>query len=1389
MRVVSAVPSLLILFVTLAFLPIQATANNSSGHGGSSQAQGHSNAKHNCGWWRQCNSWFIAPQNYASGQSIQGVDPATGVLRQSKSDIVPLNSGLGLRRFYQSSAFGNSWKHQFERRLSRAQPLIYEYYEGIKSDLYRQANKACHQGWSEIRATAYNGQYSSAEAHYHQGLCSIKEGGETVVRLPIYRTTHQHHHNFRTVTRPNGIVYTFVKQNQQWKALSKAPVQLKRVRNHWIFTDLDGSIEKYTNHGRLLRITNTESQTTTLKYDYYGRLKKVKDQFGNKLIFSYRHFWWGNQLKKVTSPTGTVQYSYDHWDRLSQALYQDNTTQTYHYDADACESCLTKIVNAVGEVVQQIAYDQKGRVISSEGANGSNLRNFSYGDGEVVVSDSAEAETYYQFNLHHGVLRIAKVTDAMGHSETFGYDRNGFPANHIAKNGNITETEYNDRGLLEVSIENAGTEAERQTSTQWHPQFRKPTERSETTQTTAFDYDPSGRLTEQSQSPNSESTANDKKGDEQEERITAFAYNGLGQITETILPSGASRQQSYDEQGNRTRSTNALGHQTQTLAFDMAGRPLKTQDSNGIITENQYDTAGRLLKTTINGLSISYQYDSAGRQTKVTFSDGTHTENQYDGSGRVIKTINQRGEVTENTYDNQGNRIKTQRSNAQGTIVAKTESSYNQLNQVIQTTDAEGNSTRFEYNASGNQTKIIDAKGNITQNQYDSQNRLTKTIDALGGETTYQYDINGNRIAVIAANGATTTFTYDSFNQLTSENSPDRGQTQYSYDISGNRIKITDANSQIKQTHYDDLNRKIQESWAGHPELTIHYSYDNCANGIGKLCQVTDVSGHTSYQYNSDGLVTQKQQNIQDTVLTQQFSYTNDKKLRSQTYPSGAVIGYSYNEEQLNKITINDETFIQQIQYDAANRITGWQWADNTQYSKSYDPNGRLKSFTLGSQQRTLEYDETGNITGWTDSNSQEYKQFGYDALNRINDYNKNLAITDANLDDEILQSQSFSYDANGNRTQLIEDGETTTRYQIETSSNRLIAINNNARAYDSNGNLINDGEHSYQYDARNRLVSVDGITNNLYNADNQRVKKTNSDTNETTLYAWTGERIFAEYDDQGNSIQETIYLGNTPIGIIKQDSIFRIYADQIDTPRAITDENNAIIWRWDSKPFGESSTNDDPDGDNMAFSYYLRFPGQYYDVESQTHYNFNRDYNPVRGRYLQSDPIGLDGGLNGYGYTNSNPLRSIDSNGLELIVDPKFDALISKIKQHNWGSTVYWKLKRSSSTYKISEMGLQFLNFFGFSPASYNSSNRTIFMTPGVRVRVRTKKAETFWGSDETVIIEPDEVLFHEMGHAYRHEVDNVTTGGGAEELHVIKNFENIYSGHARIDHWGETI
>jgi RHS repeat-associated protein len=99
------------------------------------------------------------------------------------------------------------------------------------------------------------------------------------------------------------------------------------------------------------------------------------------------------------------------------------------------------------------------------------------------------------------------------------------------------------------------------------------------------------------------------------------------------------------------------------------------------------------------------------------------------------------------------------------------------------------------------------------------------------------------------------------------------------------------------------------------------------------------------------------------------------------------------------------------------------------------------------------------------------------------------------------------------------------------------------------------------------------------------------------------------------------------------------IHADHLNTPRVITSTAttaNNILWRWDSDPFGQGFPNEDVDGNGVKFTYNLRFPGQYYDSETNNFYNYFRDYDPSLGRYAQSDPIGLRGGVNTYAYVEN---------------------------------------------------------------------------------------------------------------------------------------------------------
>lgn|GEM_PF-2604934 len=122
------------------------------------------------------------------------------------------------------------------------------------------------------------------------------------------------------------------------------------------------------------------------------------------------------------------------------------------------------------------------------------------------------------------------------------------------------------------------------------------------------------------------------------------------------------------------------------------------------------------------------------------------------------------------------------------------------------------------------------------------------------------------------------------------------------------------------------------------------------------------------------------------------------------------------------------------------------------------------------------------------------------------------------------------------------------------------------------------------------------------------------------------------------------------------EPAVYFVQADRLAAPRLLTDQHQTVTWSWDSDPFGGGRPEEDPDGDQQPLTLNLRFPGQYYDAETGLHYNYLRDYDPSLGRYLESDPIGLKGGLNTYAYVGNNPVIRIDPRGLESTLITTFD-------------------------------------------------------------------------------------------------------------------------------------
>ncbi len=128
-------------------------------------------------------------------------------------------------------------------------------------------------------------------------------------------------------------------------------------------------------------------------------------------------------------------------------------------------------------------------------------------------------------------------------------------------------------------------------------------------------------------------------------------------------------------------------------------------------------------------------------------------------------------------------------------------------------------------------------------------------------------------------------------------------------------------------------------------------------------------------------------------------------------------------------------------------------------------------------------------------------------------------------------------------------------------------------------------------------------------------------------------------------------HVGHTHILALRPASqtprIYFIHTDHLNTPRLITSDTGQAVWSWaNDDPYGNNAPNENPSGAGN-FTCNLRLPGQYFDAELNTHYNYFRDYDPSTGRYVQSDPIGIRGGINTYEYAYANPIQMKDPFGL----------------------------------------------------------------------------------------------------------------------------------------------
>jgi RHS repeat-associated protein len=603
----------------------------------------------------------------------------------------------------------------------------------------------------------------------------------------------------------------------------------------------------------------------------------------------------------------------------------------------------------------------------------------------------------------------------------------------------------------------------------------------------------------------------------------------------------------------------------------------------------------------------------------------------------------------------------------------------------------------LEYDALGNPTRQTLAPGvaglnHATTHQYDRLSRRTRTTDARSGSVRLDYTARDELVQLTDPRNLVTQYPRNGLGDALALVSPDTGTATHTYDAAGNLLTRTDSRGALATYSYDALNRLrdliYSRSGSGDVDRIFAWLYDQTGPsfgfGIGRMTTAHFPDGFTTYGYDAQGRVVRSTQTVNagsgPVALSTGYGYDAAGRLIDITYPSGRVLRISRSGGQATALALAPDAgaaglpLVSGIQAEPApggqGALRSWTWqmaSGSLAHQRSFDTWGRIVRYPLGGAVRDLLYDAADRIVGYrhleaatgtaTPAAQALDQSFGYDELGRL------VSIVTS------VGQWTIAYDANGNRTAVTHSagGPVQTRnYLVAAASNRLEGLSNPVRTigYDAAGNFTSDtgdgiGLTTY-HDASNRLAGISAWgpggtrrdVNMSYNAQGQRVAKVVQGGGPRTMFVYDLEgRLLGEYDASTGAVRrEYVWLGDTPMAVVDgtpaAQVVYYVHADHLDAPRVLIDRAGNQRWSWVAEPFGNSAPVTSPVG-LAAVELNLRFPGQYFDQETGLSYNWHRDYDASIGRYTQSDPIGLVGGINTYAYVGGNPVSYVDPDGL----------------------------------------------------------------------------------------------------------------------------------------------
>jgi len=879
-------------------------------------------------------------------------------------------------------------------------------------------------------------------------------------------------------------------------------------------TDAQGNITDYftDSNGRLTSIAYPTGQTVSYGWDATtGKIATITDALGH--VTSYTYDANGNLARAVDAAGDQTDRNYDPTTNLlltethyltpgANGTASNSVTTRYVYNA---QNHLRFVISAEGQV-SEYRYNAAGQQVSAITYPANTYDTSALG---VTASPSETTMAVWVTGLadKSTVQRTDFTYDFRGNLAT----STAWSATNVSGNGlssatsTVTTFVYDQFGLL-LSKQISGR-----------------------TGSEVYTYDGLGRMLSSTDlasnltriaidNANRRTVATLANGE-----TTTSNFNALGQIIDkTVAATGATSQAElykYDSLGRLRTAVDALSAKDYTF-YDTAGRKVGYMDRLGNLTEYRYDAGNHLIATIAYATPISASgfaglFDASGNPQNVSFASIRPTAssadlwsfNIYDAADRLVEVVAPDGSVVQNRYDGAGQLIATTayttRLSASSLISFQ---STPPTGQVLPGTSANDRTTRYFYDKAGEKIGTLDADGALTRTIYDGAGRAIETAQYASLAT-----------ASLRANG--------SFNNLLASvtataNSADRHQ-YFAYDDQGNPRFTLDANLRPTEMVYDSAGALIRTvSYAGTIAASSSYSLAYVQGQISSLGLAANAATRTS-----------------------RIVYDGAGRKAFEINAEGDVVGYAYNSlNDLVKITrfasvfttSGDQTLAQMQAWGASNAKGTTDRVSRT----IYDALGRA----------VYDIDPQGFVTEHQyDQKNRVVKDIRYPVAQAVTD-----SSTQASLAAQIggvpatANFQTYTYDANGNRTQMTDAAGIVTAYTFDAfgRATRITNVSSGSvtvMTYDAAGRVKQKtaaygssaaATVSYSYDGVGNLIAMTDARGNtttytydaLGNQLTQSVPLTIDPATSAVTYGVTSR----QYDVFGNVVALTDALGST---------------------------------------------------------------------------------------------------------------------------------------------------------------------------------------------------------------------------------------------------------------------